>query len=41
VPLLREPPSRQLDLALVERRLDLQEQHRLLDVDDSGHVVLR
>jgi hypothetical protein len=41
MPLLGEAPPGELDVALVERRLDLQEEHRLLDVHDSGHVVLR
>ena len=41
VPLLGEAPARELDVALVERRLDLQQEDRLLDVDDRGHVVLR
>jgi hypothetical protein len=41
VPLLGEATTRELDIALVERRLDLQKEHRLLDVDDSRHVVLR
>src|SRR5215218_2917741 len=41
MPLLREPAPGELDLALVERRLDLQEEDGLLDVDDLWHVVLR
>ena len=32
MPDLREPPARELDLALVEGRLELQQQERLLDV---------
>jgi hypothetical protein len=41
MPLLGQAPARELDVALVERRIDLQQEDRLLDVDDLGHVVLR
>jgi hypothetical protein len=41
VPLLGEAPPGELDVALVERRLDLEQEHRLLDVHDRRHVVLR
>ena len=37
VPALRHPAARELDGALVERRLQLEEQDRLLDVQDLGH----
>jgi hypothetical protein len=41
MPDLREPPTCQLDVALVERRLDLQQQHGLLDVQPLWHDRLR
>ena len=37
VPALRHPAARELDRALVERRLELQEEDGLLDVEDLGH----
>ena len=37
VPHLRHAPARELDLALVERRLELQEEQRLLDVQHLRH----
>ena len=41
MPALCELAPRQLDLALAERRLELQEEHRLLDVEDLRHEWLR
>jgi hypothetical protein len=41
VPLLGQSPPRELDVALAERRLHFEEKHRLLDVHDLCHVVLR
>ena len=41
VPALRHPAARELDGALVERRLQLEEQHGLLDVQELGHNHLR
>ena len=41
VPDLRHPAARQLDLALVERRLDLQQQQRLFDVEHVRHEPTR
>jgi hypothetical protein len=41
VPALGEPSPCKLDIALLERRFDLDEENRLLDVDDLRHVVLR
>jgi len=40
VPLLGHAPPRELDVALVERRLDLKEQHGLLDIQHLGHNAL-
>jgi hypothetical protein len=37
VPDLGQPTARQLDVALVERRLELQEEERLLDLEHCGH----
>src|SRR6202030_1293774 len=38
VPALGHPPSRELHVALVERSLELQQEHVLLDVEDvAGH----
>ena len=37
VPDLGQPAARELDVALVEGRLDLQEEERLLDVEHCGH----
>jgi hypothetical protein len=37
VPDLGQPPAGELHVALVERRVDLQEQQGLLDVQHSGH----
>ncbi len=36
VPALGHPPARKLHVALVKRRLDLQEEHLLLDVEDHS-----
>jgi hypothetical protein len=41
VPLLGQASARALDVPLVERRLDLQEEDGLLDVEDSRHNDLR
>ena len=41
MPALRHPAARELDVALVERRLDLQEQDGLLDVQHLRHDPLR
>ena len=41
VPDLRLPAPRELHLALVERRLELQEKERLLDVEDAWHEPTR
>ena len=35
--ILAMPPPRELDVALVERRLELQQEERLLDVEDVRH----
>jgi hypothetical protein len=37
VPALRHPPARELHLALIERRLKLQQKECLLYIKDSGH----
>ena len=37
MPALCHPPARELDGALIERRLELQEEQRLLNVEDSSH----
>ena len=37
VPALGHPPARELHIALVEGSLELQQQHRLFDVEDPGH----
>jgi hypothetical protein len=37
VPALGHPPSRELDIALVERRLELQQEHALFEIEDLGH----
>jgi hypothetical protein len=41
MPLLGEAAARELDVALVERRVDLQEEDGLLDVHHLRHVVVR
>ena len=42
VPALGHPPARELDVALVERRLELEQQQVALDVkDDRGHQALQ
>ena len=40
VPALGEPAAGELDVALVERRLDLQEEHGLFDVQHLRHDPL-
>jgi hypothetical protein len=40
MPDLREPPACKLDVTLAERRLDLKEQDRLLDVQHLCHDPL-
>ena len=37
MPALGHPPAGELDLARVERRLELQEEQGLLDIEDRGH----
>jgi hypothetical protein len=37
VPALGHPPTGELDLALVERRLELEEEQRLFEIEDPGH----
>ena len=37
MPDLGQPAARELDVALVERRLDLQQEERLLDLEHCGH----
>jgi hypothetical protein len=37
MPDLRHAPARELDLALVEGRLELQQEERLLDVQHTWH----
>jgi hypothetical protein len=37
MPDLRQAPPRELNVALVERRVELQEEQRLLDVEHSRH----
>jgi hypothetical protein len=39
VPHLRLPPARELDVALLERGLELQQEQRLFDVEDLRHDV--
>jgi len=39
VPTLGHPPARELHCALIERRLELQEEHRLLYIEDPSHEV--
>ena len=41
MPALGELAAGELDVSLVERRIDLQQEDGLLDVDDLWHVVLR
>jgi hypothetical protein len=41
VPALGKSAPCKLDVALVERRIDLEKEDRLFDVDDLRHVVLR
>jgi hypothetical protein len=41
VPALCQSAPCKLDVALIEWRFDLEEENRLLDVDDLRHVVLR
>ena len=39
MPALCHPSARELDGALIERRLDLQQEHRLLNVEDPRHYT--
>ena len=41
MPALGHPTARELDGTLIERRLELQEEERLFDVEDPWHDLLR